>query len=74
MERKQAVLENQVSHYRNSANNANQRVRGSIKIGQSEQKKGSGCTIFSRCFSLSYYLFRWIILLGEINYDRTAKI
>ena len=24
---KQAVLENQVSHYRNSANNANQRVR-----------------------------------------------
>ena len=59
---KQAVLENQVSHYRNSANNANQRVREDQDWAERAEKGGWFAAILAGVF------FVLLLVLGGLYF------
>lgn len=62
---KQAVLENQVSHYRNSANNANQRVREYQDWAERAEKAFWFAAILAGVFFVLLLVLGWIYFLGR---------
>lgn len=62
---KQAVLENQVSHYRNSANNANQRVREYQDWAERAEKAFWFAATLAGVFFVLLLVLGWIYFLGR---------
>lgn len=62
---KQAVLGNQVSHYRNSANNANQRVREYQDWAERAEKAFWLAAILAGVFFVLLLVLGWIYFLGR---------
>lgn len=62
---KQEVLENQISHYRNSANNANQRVREYQDWAERAEKGFWFAAILAGVFFVLLLVLGWIYFLGR---------
>lgn len=62
---KQEVLENQISHYRNSANNANQRVREYQDWAERAEKAFWFAAILAGVFFVLLLVLGWIYFLGR---------
>ena len=60
---KQEVLENQISHYRNSANNANQRVREYQDWAERAEKGFWFAAIFAGIFFVLLLVLGWLYLM-----------